>query len=53
MEKSSTIAPTVEKQTTSRAQTSRSRAVALPEIDLYIHLLVLLHLIDRNSLKSV
>ncbi|CAF3522890.1 unnamed protein product [Rotaria sp. Silwood1] len=42
-----------EKQLISRPQTSRARAVALPEVDLYIHLIVLLHLIDRNSLKSV
>ncbi|CAF1232059.1 unnamed protein product [Rotaria sp. Silwood1] len=41
-----------EKQLISRPQTSRARAVALPEVDLYIHLIVLLHLIDRNSLKS-
>lgn len=41
-----------EKSTSSRPPTSRARAVALPEVDLYIHLLVLLHLIDRNSLKS-
>jgi len=42
-----------EKQSTSRPQTSRARAVSLPEVDLYIHLLILLYLIDRNSLKSV
>ncbi len=44
---------TSEKQSTSRPQTSRSRAASLPEVDLYIHLIVLLYLIDRNSLKSV
>ena len=38
---------------TSRPQTSRARAASLPEVDLYIHLIVLLYLIDRNSLKSV
>ncbi|CAF2644415.1 unnamed protein product [Rotaria sp. Silwood2] len=43
---------TNEKQSVSRPQTSRGRAVALPEVDLYIHLIVLLFLIDRNSLKS-
>lgn len=53
MEKPSTPAPAGEKQTTSRPPTSRARAVALPEVDLYIHLIVLLYLIDRNSLKSV
>ena len=42
-----------EKQTVSRPQTSRTRAASLPEVDLYIHLIVLLYLIDRNSLKSV
>ncbi len=44
---------TNEKQSVSRPQTSRARAVSLPEVDLYIHLIVLLYLIDRNSLKSV
>ncbi len=44
---------TNEKQTVSRPQTSRARAASLPEVDLYIHLIVLLYLIDRNSLKSV
>lgn len=53
MEKPSTPAAAGEKQSVSRPQTSRARAAALPEVDLYIHLLVLLHLIDRNSLKSV
>jgi len=53
MEKPSTPAPVGEKQVTSRPQTSRARAAALPEVDLYIHLIVLLYLIDRNSLKSV
>ncbi len=53
MEKPSTPAPVSEKQLTSRPQTSRARAAALPEVDLYIHLIVLLYLIDRNSLKSV
>jgi hypothetical protein len=53
MEKPSTPAPAGEKQILSRPQTSRARAVALPEVDLYIHLIVLLYLIDRNSLKSV
>ena len=55
MEKPSTPtpAPVGEKQTISRPQTSRARAVALPEVDLYIHLIVLLYLIDRNTLKSV
>ncbi len=53
MEKPSTPAPAGEKQITSRPQTSRARAAALPEVDLYIHLIVLLHLIDRNSFKSV
>ena len=42
-----------EKQSTSRPQTSRARAAAVPEVDLYIRLIVLLYLIDRNSLKSV
>jgi hypothetical protein len=53
MEKPSTPAPAGEKQVTSRPQTSRARAASLPEVDLYIHLIVLLYLIDRNSLKSV
>ncbi len=55
MEKaSSSPAPTTnEKQSVSRPQTSRARAASLPEVDLYIHLIVLLYLIDRNSLKSV
>ncbi len=55
MEKASNSpAPTTnEKQLVSRPQTSRARAVSLPEVDLYIHLIVLLYLIDRNSLKSV
>lgn len=53
MEKPSTPAPTTEKQVTSRPQTSRARAAALPEVDLYIHLLVLLYLTDQNALKSV
>lgn len=53
MEKPSTPAPTGEKQTVSRPQTSRARAVALPEVDLYIHLIVLLYLIDQNALKAV
>ena len=53
MEKPSTPAATGEKQTTSRPQTSRTRAVAIPEVDLYIHLIVLLYLIDRNALKPV
>ncbi len=44
---------TNEKQTVSRPQTSRARAASLPEVDLYIHLMVLLYLIDRNSFKSV
>jgi hypothetical protein len=44
---------TSEKQSVSRPQTSRARAASLPEVDLYIHLIVLLYLIDRNSLKSV
>jgi hypothetical protein len=44
---------TNEKQSVSRPQTSRARAASLPEVDLYIHLIVLLYLIDRNSLKSV
>lgn len=52
MEKPSTPASAGEKQITSRPQTSRARA-ALPEVDLYIHLIVLLYLIDRNALKSV
>jgi 26S proteasome regulatory subunit N3 len=43
---------TSEKQSVSRPQTSRARAASLPEVDLYIHLIVLLYLIDRNSLKS-
>lgn len=51
MEKPSTPAP--EKQVTSRPQTSRARAAALPEVDLYIHLIVLLYLIDQNALKAV
>lgn len=42
-----------EKQSVSRPQTSRARAASLPEVDLYIHLIVLLYLIDRNSLKAV
>jgi hypothetical protein len=42
-----------EKQASSRPQTSRTRAASLPEVDLYIHLIVLLYLIDRNSLKAV
>lgn len=42
-----------DKQALSRPQTSRARAASLPEVDLYIHLLVLLYLIDRNSLKTV
>ena len=42
-----------EKQSVSRPPTSRTRAASLPEVDLYIHLIVLLYLIDRNSLKSV
>ncbi|CAF4779273.1 unnamed protein product, partial [Rotaria socialis] len=50
--KTNTPVTTNEKQLISRPQTSRARAVALPEVDLYIHLIVLLHLIDRNSLKS-
>ena len=53
MEKPSTPAPATEKQVTSRPQTSRARAAALPEVDLYIHLLILLYLIDQNALKSV
>ena len=44
---------TNEKPSSSRSQTSRTRAASLPEVDLYIHLLVLLFLIDRTSLKSV
>ncbi|CAF0864248.1 unnamed protein product [Didymodactylos carnosus] len=36
----------------SRPQTSRTRAGSLPEVDLYIHLIVLLFLIDRNPSKS-
>lgn len=53
-----TVKPTTstapnEKQLTSRPPTSRARAAALPEVDLYIHLIVLLYLIDRNSLNSV
>ncbi|CAF1503254.1 unnamed protein product [Adineta steineri] len=52
MEKPSTPAPAGDKQLVPRSQTSRARAVALPEVDLYIHLIVLLYLIDRNSLKS-
>jgi len=40
------------KPVTSRPQTSRARTVAVPEVDLYIHLIILLHLIDRNALKS-
>jgi hypothetical protein len=44
---------THEKQSISRPQTSRARAVSLPEVDLYIHLIVLLYLIDRSSFKSV
>ena len=51
MEKPSTPAP--EKQVTSRPQTSRARAAALPEVDLYIHLILLLYLIDQNVLKAV
>lgn len=50
---SSPAPATSEKQAVSRPQTSRARAVALPEVDLYIHLIVLLFLIDRNSLKTV
>jgi hypothetical protein len=55
MEKaSSSPAPvTNEKQSVSRPQTSRARAASLPEVDLYIHLIVLLYLIDRNTLKTV
>ena len=53
MEKPSTPVPISEKQSTSRPATSRARAVALPEVDLYIHLIVLLYLIDRNALKAV
>jgi hypothetical protein len=53
MEKPSTPAPAGEKQLVARPQTSRVRAAALPEVDLYIHLIVLLYLIDRNTLKSV
>lgn len=45
---------THEKQvTSSRPTTSRIRTASLPEVDLYLHLLVLLFLIDRNSLKTV
>lgn len=44
---------TSDKQPSSRPQTSRARAASLPEVDLYIHLLVLLYLIDRNALKTV
>lgn len=51
MEKPSTPAP--EKQVTSRPQTSRARAASLPEVDLYIHLILLLYLIDQNALKAV
>jgi hypothetical protein len=50
---SSPAPSTNEKQPLSRPQTSRARAASLPEVDLYIHLIVLLYLIDRNSLKSV
>ncbi len=53
MEKPSTPAPAAEKQVTSRPQTSRARAASLPEVDLYIHLIVLLYLIDQHSLKTV
>jgi hypothetical protein len=53
MDKPSTPAPAAEKQVTSRPQTSRARAASLPEVDLYIHLIVLLYLIDQNSLKPV
>ncbi|CAF1131290.1 unnamed protein product [Rotaria magnacalcarata] len=49
---SSPAPATNEKQSVSRPQTSRARAASLPEVDLYIHLIVLLFLIDRNSLKS-
>ena len=42
-----------EKHSVSRPQTSRARAASLPEVDLFIHLIVLLYLIDRNALKSV
>ena len=52
--KPSTPVTTNEKQqSTVRPQTSRARAIALPEVDLYIHLIVLLHLIDQKSLKAV
>lgn len=50
---SSPLPVTSEKTSTSRPQTSRARTASLPEVDLYIHLLILLYLIDRNSLKSV
>lgn len=53
MEKPSTPAPTSDKPAVSRPQTSRARAAAVPEVDLYIHLVVLLYLIDRSSFKSV
>lgn len=53
MEKPSTPAPANDKPVTSRPQTSRARAAAVPEVDLYIHLIILLYLIDRNALKSV
>lgn len=51
--KNSPIVTTNDKPMNSRPQTSRTRAIALPEVDLYINLLVLLHLIDKNLLKSV
>lgn len=51
-EKPSTNIPVTEiKVAPSRPQTSRARTGAVPEVDLYIHLLVLIHLLDKNQLK--
>lgn len=53
-EKPSTNIPVTEiKVAPSRPQTSRARTGAVPEVDLYIHLLVLIHLLDKNQLKMV